>query len=120
MPTVKPLSPRQQRAAALIGQGWMKKTAAAEVGVVPRTLSKWLAREDFKQLVEQARASVVAEVPTAEATLRAALAATKPNGAPDWPCRVSAARALIGADAPAEPAAEREVEIFFENLEAAG
>lgn len=119
MPTAKPLSPRQQRAAALIGQGWMKKRVAAEVGVHPRTLSKWAAREEFEALVARARASVVAEVPTAQETLQAALAATTSSGAPDWKTRVSAARALIGADGPTEPAAEREVEIFFENLEAA-
>lgn len=118
MPGERPLTVDQQRAAALIGQGWMKKRVAAEVGVVPRTVSKWVTREDFQRLVEQARASVVAEVPTAEATLRAALAATTSSGAPDWKTRVSAARALIGVDGPAEPASERDIEIFFENLEA--
>lgn len=118
MPAGSPLSAKQQRAAALIGQGWMKKRVAAEVGVHPRTISKWVAREDFQRLVEQARAAVVAEVPTAEATLRAALAATTSSGAPDWKTRVSAARALIGVDGPAEPVAERDIEIFFENLEA--
>lgn len=113
----RPLTTEQQRAASLVGAGWMKKDVAAEVGVHPRTCSKWAAREDFKALVARARASVVAEAPTAQETLQAALAATMSSGAPDWKVRVSAARALIGADGPTEPVAERETRIFTENLD---
>lgn len=94
------------------------KLAAAEVGVAPRSLQRWKHRDDFVALIERSRGSVLDDNPTPEATLRAALSATGPSGAPDWKTRVSAARALIGADGPAAGKRKaRETVIHEENLE---
>lgn len=96
------LSPEQQRAASLIGVGRTRKDAALEVGVTTRTITRWTGREDFRALVRMHREATFENAPTAKATLEAALNATTASGAPDWRTRVSAARALVGLDGPAE------------------
>lgn len=97
MGQVKPLTPDQLRAAALIGQGWQHKQVAEELGVHPETISRWAReREDFQEVVRQARADTLAEQPEAVKVLEQALSATKPDGSPDWRIRVDAARTLVG------------------------
>jgi hypothetical protein len=106
---VSPLTPKQQKAADLLGRGWSKKLTAAEVGTTPTSIRRWLKREDFKKLVTRRRESVVSENPTARDTLEEALTATKADGTPDFKIRVSAARALIGADGRAVPDPDKQV-----------
>jgi transcriptional regulator with XRE-family HTH domain len=96
----RPLTPQQQRAAALIGRGRSQQEVADEVGVTRRTVTNWTRREDFESLAQRERDDALDEAPTARATLEAALTATTPSGAADWRVRVSAARALVGADGP--------------------
>lgn len=98
----KPLQPRQHRAAAMLGRGIPQGDAAGEVGVSRRTISDWLKREDFRELVEAGRTAALDAQPTARATLEGALTALRPNGEPDWPTRVAAARALVQADGPGQ------------------
>jgi hypothetical protein len=114
-----PLTPRQQRAAALVGGGWQQKAAAREIGVSERTVTRWGERADFRALVRQHRDAVLDEQPTARSTLEAALTATTRSGAPDWRTRVAAARALAGAEEPApeEAGPVRETIIHTEALE---
>jgi hypothetical protein len=116
-PKSRPLTPHQRQAAALIGRGFQKRVAAREVGVHSRTISNWMRRDDFRALIAQTREAAVAEVPTAQVTLEAALTATTSSGAPDWRTRVSAARALIGADGPAVSEPPRETIIHTGNLD---
>lgn len=110
------LSTDQQRAASLIGAGHSRKDVGREVGVTTRTLGRWNDRADFRVLVQRQREAAVDKVPTAKATLEAALNATTASGAPDWRTRVSAARALVGLDGPGEGTA-RETTIYVENLD---
>ena len=111
-----PLTPAQHRAAELIGQGWLKKRAAAEVGVSPKAVQRWLKRDDFRILIANSRERVLKAYPTAQDTLEAALTATTREGAPDWRTRVSAARALIGADGPEPPEPDRAVTFNDQSL----
>lgn len=114
------LAQEQQRAAALVGAGWQKKAVARELGVSERTISRWVGRDDFRNLVRRQREAALAAKPTAKATLEAALVAVTPSGAPDWRTRVAAARALTGLDdshaAPKTPGA-RETVIYKDALE---
>jgi uncharacterized protein YjcR len=117
----KPLTPKQQKAADLIGQGWKRKLVAAEVGVSPKTLRRWSHREDFRALVTRRTESVLSSAPTARVTLEEALNATKADGTPDYKIRVSAARALIGADGRApDPGPARETLIHSDALDPEG
>jgi hypothetical protein len=96
----RPLQPRQHQAAALLGRGASQGDVAEEVGVSRRTIADWMKRDDFRELVQTGRDAALDAAPTARATLEAALAAELPDGRPDWKTRVSAARALVGADGP--------------------
>jgi hypothetical protein len=93
----KPLDDRQRRAASRLGSGALHKDVAEEVGVSPKAIQRWLARDDFRQLVRRSREAEVPDVPTAEAVLLAAMSATRPDGCPDWQSRIAAARALLSA-----------------------
>lgn len=93
-----PLTPKQQRAADLLGQGFAKSRVGREVGTSGTSIRRWLKRDDFQALVNRRRESVVSANPTARDTLEAALTATTSRGEPDWKVRVAAARALFGAD----------------------
>jgi hypothetical protein len=117
----KPLSPKQHQAADLIGAGHTYTESAGAVGVAPRTVRRWMRREDFRALVKQRRGAELDANPTARATLEAALLAAHSNGKPDWRTRVSAARALIGADSGGddEPPV-RETTIHTHNLDQDG
>lgn len=109
----------QHRAATLLGRGWQAKDAAREVGVHPVTVSRWNQRPEFRALVTQAREAHLAEMPTARATLEAALTATSRSGVPDWQVRVAAARALLARSGAADTSVERtrETVIYEERLE---
>ena len=113
-----PLTPKQQKAADLIGQGWKQKLVASELGVSSKTVQRWNQRDDFRALVSRRKQSVASDNPTARATLEEALAATKSDGTPDWRTRVSAARALVGADGPVDgDGPRRETVIHADALE---
>ena len=90
------LTAQHHRAAVMVGKGAKFKDVAREVGVHAETISRWSKLEDFQQVAEQAREDVLADEPSAVATLEAALGATKTDGSPDWRVRVDAARTLIG------------------------
>jgi len=92
------LTPRQRQAASLIGHGRLQREAAAEVGVHPGTVKRWAARPDFRKAVDQARAVLLKDNPAPQATLEAALTATRRDGSPDWQSRITAARALLGRE----------------------
>lgn len=115
-----PLTLDQQRAAALVGAGRRHRDVALELGVADRTVSRWAARPDFRELTRKHREAALAARPTAKATLEAALVAVTPSGAPDWRTRVAAARALTGLDnshtAPKD-APVRETVIYKEALD---
>lgn len=73
------LSPRQRRAAALLGAGdRSKQQVAKDVGVHAGTMSRWLAREDFASLV-------AAETDQVTAVIRAASI----RAGNEWVARVS-------------------------------
>jgi hypothetical protein len=93
-----PLTPKQQKAADLIGRGWTKSRAAREVGTSGTSIRRWLRRDDFRALIERRRESVIAKNPTPRAALEEALTATNSRGEPDHKVRVTAARILIAAD----------------------
>ena len=115
-----PLTPKQQRAADLLGRGWTKSRTAREVGTSGTSIRRWLRRDDFRALVERRRESVVSENPTARDTLEEALTATNSRGEPDWKVRVAAARALFGADSASgsdDDAPARETVIHVHNLD---
>jgi hypothetical protein len=112
------LSPRQQQAAQLIGSGQLQREAAAEVGVHPGTVKRWMRREDFRSTVDRARAALLAENPGPQATLEAALNASKRDGSPDWQSRITAARALLGREPKGSSPEEkvRETTIHFDRI----
>jgi hypothetical protein len=91
------LSPQQVRAADLLGRNWTIKDVALEIGVSEKTLGpeRWGGRADFAALVRERRAALLDQIPTAKATLEAALSATTKSGEPDWPIRVKAAQLLM-------------------------
>jgi transcriptional regulator with XRE-family HTH domain len=88
---------QRERGATLLGQGWSRRAAAAELGVDISTISRWRRDEQFRQLEQRAREEALDAKPSVRATLEAALTATKPNGTADWAVRVQAARTLLGA-----------------------
>jgi transposase len=110
----KPLGASQRQAADLLGAGWEQKQVASKLGISTSTVRRWLKREDFAARVLRGREAAMSENPSAKATLEAALNATKSNGDPDWRTRVSAARALIGADGPIEPDQQERPTVFHD------
>jgi hypothetical protein len=96
---------KQTAAARLIGRGHSQVEAAGSVGVSPRTIRRWSKEPAF--VAADAQADI--GEPTALETLRTALGATRANGQPDWPTRVSAARALLAAPPEREATTDREV-----------
>jgi transcriptional regulator len=115
MPTrteTKPLTPAQQRAAQLLGQGWKQKTVAAELDTTDKSIQRWKKLPGFAALVKQARDRVLDAAPTAKATLESALSATSPKGEPDWDVRVKAASLLMQSVGD-EPVAEERVTTIY-------
>jgi hypothetical protein len=115
------LTPRQLRAAALIGQGQQQREAASEVGVHRGTVKRWMGRKDFREAMDRARAALLDRNPAPQATLEAALTATKASGVPDWQVRVSAAKTLLGREPEGDTAADqvRETTIHLDRIRGA-
>jgi hypothetical protein len=93
--TNRGLTPEQRRAAAMLAAGKTRDDVSAELGVAPKTISRWNGRDDFRSVVRKTREGLLPETPTAEAVLTAALVATRTNGEPDWQARIAAAKALL-------------------------
>jgi uncharacterized protein YjcR len=72
----------------MLGQGLGTAEIARRLGVSAKTISRW------KQLPGFESAVALTVDPTIRSTLEAAMLANKKSGEPDWPTRVSAARAL--------------------------
>lgn len=88
--TKQPLTPAMHRAAGLSALGWGRDRIAEELGVNPSTVSRWLQREDVRQLRAAELNNVVAAmVPKAYAVLQAQLDSSNP-----WVAQ-GAARELI-------------------------
>jgi hypothetical protein len=83
---------KQVRAAELVGTGLTYAEAGAVVGRSERTVARWLENPDLRAIATR-EGDLAGDVGPAE-ILHGALRATKANGQPDWPTRVSAARAL--------------------------
>lgn len=114
--TDTPLTADQRRAAALMAAGLGRNATAAEIGVSPKSVQRWGAREDFQALVRKQREGLMPDTPTAEAVLVHALSATRKDGTPDWTSRIQAARAILATpvtDADARAEANRVTEIFL-------
>jgi len=106
-----PLTPdRRLRVAA----GEEVRSIAKDIGVAPRTVSRWKDREDFAELVRKQRAALVGELESPEEVARSALVATKKDGTPDWNARLTACRILLAAPAASKEAksAARETRIY--------
>jgi putative insertion element HTH domain-containing protein len=97
------LTPKQHRAADLLGRNWTVERVAAEVEVSAKTVQRWKGREDFAALVKERRDALLSNLPNATATLEAALSATKGDGSPDWSIRVKAAQLLMTTADPVPP-----------------
>ena len=79
----------------------------AVVGRSERTVARWLQNQDLRAIATR-EGALAGDVGPAE-ILRGALKATKASGQPDWPTRVSAARALAALRPDEfEPQAEKE------------
>lgn len=98
-----PLTPNQHRAADLLGRNWTAKDVAFEVGVSEKTVQRWRQRDDFAAIVKEKRDALLSKIPSAKATLEAALHATTEKGEPDWPIRVKAAQLLMTTADPEGP-----------------
>ena len=89
------LTPQQHRAVDLLARNWTAAKVGEEVGVSEKTIQRWKQREDFADLLRERRDALLNELPTAKATLEAALNATDADGNPNWPVRVKAAQLLL-------------------------
>jgi hypothetical protein len=97
------VTPAQRRAAELLARGLSQPEVGRVVGRSARTIRAWLHEVDgFREAARPVR--VEAGEPTAEATLRLALSANRPDGGPDWSSRVQAARVLSKAQPTPEQA----------------
>ena len=90
--TPAPVRREQVRAAELVGAGLTYAEAGAVVGRSERTVTRWLQEPDLRAIAAR-EGAVPGGVGPVE-ILRGALLATKASGQPDWPTRVSTARAL--------------------------
>jgi transcriptional regulator with XRE-family HTH domain len=99
------LTPQQFRAVDLLARNWTIEKVAEEVGYSAKTIGRWKQRGDFATLLRERREALLAELPTAKATLEAALNATDKDGHPDWSIRVKAAQLLLRTS---DPDADRE------------
>lgn len=86
------LRSKQVRAARAVGTGLTYAEAGAIVGRSKRTVTRWLQDPDLRAIAER-EGAVPGELGPLE-MLHAALVATKASGQPDWPTRLSAARAI--------------------------
>lgn len=86
------LRSKQVRAARAVGTGLTYAEAGAILGRSKRTVTRWLQDPDLRAIAER-EGAVLGELGPLE-MLHAALVATKASGQPDWPTRLSAARAI--------------------------
>ncbi len=86
------LRTKQVRAARAVGTGLTYAEAGAIVGRSKRTVTRWLQDPDLRAIAER-EGALPGELGPRE-ILSAALIATKASGQPDWPTRLSAARAI--------------------------
>ena len=56
------LTPRQERAARLLADGWRQSDVARELGFVKQTLTRWLKRPLFKRRIEELRVDSTRQV----------------------------------------------------------
>lgn len=89
------LTPQQHRAVDLLARNWTAAKVADEVGVSEKTINRWKAKDEFAERLRQRREALLDQLPTAKATLEAALNATDKDGHPNWPVRVKAAQLLL-------------------------
>jgi hypothetical protein len=104
---VTELTTQQRRAATLLAHGKEVREVAEEVGVSPKTVSRWKKLEAVRALVKSTRESLFPGdgVVTAESVLMEALTATSTTGRPLYGVRIAAARALLSS-----PVASKEAE----------
>src|SRR5579884_1548330 len=89
------LDERQRKAAQLVALGWGTSYVAEQVGVGPKSITRWKQNDEFAAEVARLRPQRD-DNPTIRAVLEDALVnATKRDGSPDYPARISAARALM-------------------------
>lgn len=86
------LRSKQVRAARAVGTGLTYAEAGAIVGRSKRTVTRWLQDPDLRAIADR-EGALPGELGPLE-ILSAALVATKASGQPDWPTRLSAARAI--------------------------
>ena len=101
------LTPEQRRAAAQLAEGKQVKDVAADLSIDKSTLGRWKHIPEFTALIRHHREGLVPETATAEATLTAALSATRKDGTPAWEHRIAAAKALLSAPVTSDPAREQ-------------
>jgi transcriptional regulator with XRE-family HTH domain len=99
------LTPQHHRAVDLLARNWTAEKVADEIGVSEKTIQRWKQKEDFAELLRKRREALLNELPTAKATLEAALNATDEDGHPNWAIRVKAAQLLLQT---ADPEGDRE------------
>lgn len=100
------LNERQRNAAQLVALGWGTSYVAEQVGVGSKTITRWKRLPEFAAQVERLR-PVRDDNPNIRAVLEDALVnATKRDGSPDYPARISAARALMQLGAQPNPEAD--------------
>jgi hypothetical protein len=80
----------------MLASGRQVQEVARELGINPRTVTRWSQRKGFADLARKHREALLPETPTLEAVLTEALSATKPGGEPDWASRIAAAKAILG------------------------
>jgi hypothetical protein len=90
--TAAALHGKQVRAAKAVGAGLTHAEAGAIVDRSERTVTRWMQDPELRAIAAR-EGAVPGDVGPVE-ILRGALLATKASGQPDWPTRVSAARAL--------------------------
>ena len=101
------LTPKQRLAAARIASGDQIKVIAEELTIDRSTLTRWQKLDGFRELVRTHREGLMPETVTAEATLTAALSATRKDGSPAWEHRIAAAKALLSTPIASDPAREQ-------------
>ena len=91
----------------MLAEGRQLKDVAAEIPVDKSTLGRWKHIPEFADLIRHHREGLVPETATAEATLTAALSATRKDGTPAWEHRIAAAKALLSAPGASDESREK-------------
>lgn len=96
------MTPKQAKAAQLLGRGLSCRVTARELHVSERTLTRWRKVPGFSEAERRAHQEHVGEIDGIRTVLENALIARKRNGEPDYATRLRAAALLLGQ--PPEPA----------------